>query len=558
MDLVERVPVATRPPLDAIDATVVASWCEALRVLGEPVPEDEAIEQVAALERLKSAAAAAQARVTATLRQTRVARETDAGVPADQRGRGLADEIALARREHPSRGSRHLGLARALVEELPRTLDHLATGTTSEWTATVMARETAVLEPDDRRQVDAELAGRLSEMTPRQVERAARARAQALDAAAVVRRRARAVADRRVSLRPQPDAMASLTGLVPMEQGVAAWAVLRRDAEARKAAGDARGIGQLMADLLVERVTGQGTADAVPVEVQLVMTPGTLLGLSDAPADLPGHGLLPAEVARVLVLGDDVPPGTHAGIRAGRAGTHAGGDAGTRAGRAGTRAGRDAGTDAGPRAAIDAGPDAVADADAADPGAVWGGRPAARVWLRRVFTDEMGRVCDVDSRRRLFPAAVQRLLRVRDGVCRFPFCDAPVRHADHVVGVALGGSTSAANGQGLCARHNLVKALPGWAAVVSASGTEAVVVTTTPTGHRYCSPVPPVTELARRRGDRTDDEPEVRPSEESRAWHGAEPHVWHGEEAHVWQGEVQIWQDDWDDEWSDDWWQDTG
>ncbi|OAB87224.1 hypothetical protein AWH69_12840 [Janibacter melonis] len=536
MDLVERVPVATRPPLDAIDeideideidATVVASWCKALRALGEPVLEDEAIEQVAALERLKSAAAAAQARVTATLWQTRVARETDAGVPADQRGRGLADEIALARREHPSRGSRHLGLARALVEELPRTLDHLATGTTSEWTATVMARETAVLEREDRRQVDAELAGRLPEMTPRQVERAARARAQALDAAAVVRRRARAVAERRVSIRPQPDAMASLTGLVPMEQGVAAWAVLRRDAETRKAAGDARGIGQLMADLLVERVTGQGTADAVPVEVQLVMTPGTLLGLSDAPADLPGHGLLPAEVARALVLGDDVPPDTHAG----------------------TRAGRDAGTDAGPRADIDAEPDA--DADAADPGEVWGGRPAARVWLRRVFTDEMGRVCDVDSRRRLFPAAVQRLLRVRDGVCRFPFCDAPVRHADHVVGVVLGGSTAAANGQGLCARHNLVKALPGWAAVVSASGTDAVVVTTTPTGHRYRSPVPPVTELARWRGGRQDDD--LRRDE---AW-------WRDEESRAREGdelgaEPHVWQDEWDDGWSDDWWQDTG
>ncbi|MBD5831605.1 HNH endonuclease signature motif containing protein [Janibacter melonis] len=521
MDLVERVPVATRPPLDAIDATVVASWCEALRALGEPVPEDEAIEQVAALERLKSAAAAAQARITATLWQTRVARETDAGVPADQRGRGLADEIALARREHPSRGSRHLGLARALVEELPRTLDHLATGTTSEWTATVMARETAVLEPDDRRQVDAELAGRLPEMTPRQVERAARARAQALDAAAVVRRRARAVAERRVSLRPQPDAMASLTGLVPMEQGVAAWAVLRRDAEARKAAGDARGIGQLMADLLVERVTGQATAEAVPVEVRLVMTPGTLLGLSDAPADLPGHGLLPAEVARVLVLGDDVPPGNHAE------------------------------TDAEPDSDAVAVAVAVADADAADPGQVWVGRPAARVWLRRVFTDEMGRVCDVDSRRRLFPAAVQRLLRVRDGVCRFPFCDAPVRHADHVVGVALGGSTSAANGQGLCARHNLVKALPGWAAVVSASGTEAVVVTTTPTGHRYRSPVPPVTELAQWRGGRQDDD--LRRGEAS--WRDEESRAREGDELGE---EPHLWQDDWDDDWSDDWWQDTG
>ncbi|WP_252976312.1 HNH endonuclease [Janibacter melonis] len=182
----------------------------------------------------------------------------------------------------------------------------------------------------------------------------------------------------------------------------------------------------------------------------------------------------------------------------------------------------------------------------------------------------MGRVCDVDSRRRLFPAAVQRLLRVRDGVCRFPFCDAPVRHADHVVGVALGGSTSAANGQGLCARHNLVKALPGWAAVVSASGTEAVVVTTTPTGHRYRSPVPPVTELAQWRGDRQDDDlrlGEARWRDEDRAGEGDEPGLWRRADQQVSpRGEPQVrpgeephlWQDDWDDEWTDTWWQDTG
>ena len=37
------------------------------------------------------------------------------------------------------------------------------------------------------------------------------------------------------------------------------------------------GRGQIMADTLVERVTGQATADAVPVEVELVMTDATLL-----------------------------------------------------------------------------------------------------------------------------------------------------------------------------------------------------------------------------------------------------------------------------------------
>ena len=43
-----------------------------------------------------------------------------------------------------------------------------------------------------------------------------------------------------------------------------------------RAGGDPRGRGQVMADTLVERVTGQATADAVPVEINLVMTDHTL------------------------------------------------------------------------------------------------------------------------------------------------------------------------------------------------------------------------------------------------------------------------------------------
>ena len=432
-------------PLDTLDATGVTGMIERLRELGGPVDEAEAIDEIAALERLKSAAAAAQARVTAALREGRVAREMDAGMPAAERGRGLGDEIGLARRESATLGSRHLGLARALVDELPCTLAHLTAGTVSEWGATLLAKETAVLDPDDRRRVDAELADRLATMTPRQIERAARAMALAIDSRAMARRRARATADRRVSIRPQPDTMAAVTGLLPVEQGVAAWASLRRDAEAAKAAGDERGIGQLMADLFVERLTGQTAADAVPVEVQLVMSPGTLLGLDDVPASLPGHGPLPAGLARDLVLGVD-----------------------------------------------GAGDDGVGDEE-----------ESGRAWLRRIFTDDVGRVVATDPRRRSFPASLRRLLRVRDGVCRFPFCDAPIRHDDHVVSVTLGGATTEHNGQGLCARHNLTKARPGWRSAtvearaggeISAASNAPEVVTLTPTGHRYGSPVPPVLE----------------------------------------------------------------
>lgn len=58
--------------------------------------------QVEEFERLKSAAAAAQARATAAWASKRRATEEAAGVPAAKRGRGLAAEVALARHDAPS------------------------------------------------------------------------------------------------------------------------------------------------------------------------------------------------------------------------------------------------------------------------------------------------------------------------------------------------------------------------------------------------------------------------------------------------------------------------
>ena len=89
--------------------------------------------------------------------------------------------------------------------------------------------------------------------------------------------------------------MTYLTGLLPVAQGVATYAALDRRARELMAAGDERGRGQIMADTLVERVTGQATADAVPIEVQLVMPAGTLMGSTDEPAEVVGHGPISAE-----------------------------------------------------------------------------------------------------------------------------------------------------------------------------------------------------------------------------------------------------------------------
>ena len=171
---------------------------------------------------------------------------------------------------------------------MPHTLAALEAGELSEWRAQIIVRETATLTGEQRSLVDAEVVGDPTQpvagLGDRELGRRVRAVAYRIDAASVMARAAKAEADRRVTLRPAPDTMAYLTALLPVAQAVAAHAALTAAADTARAAGDERGKGQVMADTLVERVTGQATADAVPVEVQLVMTDEALLADDDDPA----------------------------------------------------------------------------------------------------------------------------------------------------------------------------------------------------------------------------------------------------------------------------------
>ena len=265
--------------------------------------ESALVERIAELERVKSAAAAGQARAAAALDATRRAAEAAAGVPAAGRGRSVASEIALARRDSPVRGNRHLGFAKALVYEMPHTLAALEAGVLTEWRATLIVRESACLDVEDRRALDAELCAdpaALDGMGDTRVAAAAKTIAYRLDPHAVVDRAAKAETERTVPIRPAPDTMTYLTALLPVAQGVSVYAALRREADTRT---DGRSRGQVMADTLVERVTGRSAAAATPIAVNLVLSDETLLGGSSAPADVCGYGPIPAAVARGLVCG---------------------------------------------------------------------------------------------------------------------------------------------------------------------------------------------------------------------------------------------------------------
>jgi hypothetical protein len=404
----DEPPEAAPEPVAPVTVEVLQSWIAWMSRLDRQVDDATRVSQLELLERLKSAAAAAQAEVTVDFVASQRAEQLAAGVPAARVGAGIGAQVALARRDSPFRGGRYVGLAQALMSELPATMAALRAGDTSEWRATLVARETACLDPADRRAADAELGPALADLGDREVEAAARAIAYRLDPQAFVDRSKGVAKDRTVTLRPAPDTMSRFCGFLPVAQGVAAHTALSREADRLTAEGDPRSRGQIMADTLVERVTGQAAADKVPVEVQLVMSAETLVAGGDKPADLVGAGPIPAAVARNLVADPD-----------------------------------------------------------------------AKMWL-------------MESKRRTFPKGLRRALQVRDRTCRTPWCGAPIRHADHVVPVSEGGTTSAANGQGLCEACNYAKQAPGWRARPGPAGAGDQVEITTPTGHTYTSHPPPL------------------------------------------------------------------
>ncbi|TRW44655.1 HNH endonuclease, partial [Georgenia yuyongxinii] len=132
------------PPARLTSADV-ARWRDSVMSLDRDVSDAERVDQLRVLEELKAAAAGAQARIAVDLDASQVQHQASVGVPAARRGRGIGAQVALARRESPSRGSRLLGFAKALVNEMPHTFAALEAGVISEWRATLLVRESACL-----------------------------------------------------------------------------------------------------------------------------------------------------------------------------------------------------------------------------------------------------------------------------------------------------------------------------------------------------------------------------------------------------------------------------
>ncbi len=140
----------------AVDADTVRAFTAAL-VSGEG-PTDDAgrIDLIRAMEELKCAAEGRQAREAVAFDASQRAAAGRGGrAGRSGRGAGVAAQVALARRVSPHRGQRLLGLAKVLHAEMPHTMAAFRAGRISEWRATILARETAMLEREERAVVDA-------------------------------------------------------------------------------------------------------------------------------------------------------------------------------------------------------------------------------------------------------------------------------------------------------------------------------------------------------------------------------------------------------------------
>ena len=275
-----------------LDAGALLAWQRELSAaLEAPSGLDDAarVDAIRALEQLGCVVSAAQAHLAAELDVSQRGKQEAAGIPSARGGRGVAAQVAWARRESPHRGQRHLGPARVLPAELPHTWGAWRAGRVTEWKATRIARETACLSREDRREVDALLAAdptRLEDLGEVELVSAVQSVAYRLDPASFVSGRRRAEADRHVTLRPAPDTMTWLTALLPVKDGVAAYAALTLAADSARAGGDPRGKGQVMADTLVGGILAARAhgGPAVPVALDLVMTEHDLFGTGEDPA----------------------------------------------------------------------------------------------------------------------------------------------------------------------------------------------------------------------------------------------------------------------------------
>ncbi len=453
----ERSGTGTPFPAGSMPGAVLASRLNAADPAG--LSSHDLLEAAAGWERLIGWAQAKQGEVIAEF-----ARRRPGPHAPDQPGRRVsefaADEVAARLRIGRRAADLRLALALDLSDRLPATRLALREGRIDLAKARAVAEHTANLtDPASRRAVEQRVLRRADSQTTSELRRSLLRAVAAVDSEAVVKRHARARAERFLDLHPLPDGMAEITARLPADdatdgvhRGGHAGPLRRPTGSARHRRPPRRRPGRPVPGRAHPRRSRRrrpppprdgavhAAGSATPSRrqrrgtrkhrrqpgrgphIRVTVAASTLLGLDDQPGELAGYGPIPAAMARQI---------------------------------------------------------------AADPDATW----------RRLLTDPVSGVL-LDHGVTVYrpPPSLARHVKARDQVCAFPGCRQPAERCDLDHRKRFpDGPTSADNLGPLCRHHHRAKTGGGWAWQRAPDGT---ITWTAPTGHQYQTPTPAVLEAS--------------------------------------------------------------
>ncbi|AXB41894.1 hypothetical protein A4R43_04600 [Amycolatopsis albispora] len=218
--------------------------------------------------------------------------------------RGLPEQLAMALSMTRHRAASTISAAEKLTEHLPRTFALLEQGSIP-LTVAERVRDATTWLPDSKLpEVDALLEDKLEGRNPTQARRITTRTAAKVDQEGHADRAKGARRGRQVRLRHGDTGTASLAVTsAPVERAIAAYANVDQLARRLKTADETRTLDQLRADTMLDLLMGKQFGGEVRTHCYLYLDATTYAGLNDKPAELAGHGVIPAWLAKELCSG---------------------------------------------------------------------------------------------------------------------------------------------------------------------------------------------------------------------------------------------------------------
>ncbi|MGO4492800.1 DUF222 domain-containing protein, partial [Arthrobacter sp. 2YAF22_2] len=293
---------------------------------------DDCLDALAEAARWEARMAALKVRLTAEYTRVADALAPPARSPQECTAREMAtvSELACVLTVSERAAGALMSEARTLTAALPLTLRALQAGTISWQHARIVVDETATLDPASAAALEAHFLDPdapnpargcpAGELVPGRFRAKARAWRERHHTVSIERRHAKSAENRRIEYSPDRDGMAWLSAYLPADTAAGIWE--RATAAARSLQGPAepRTLTQLRADVastwLLRGGADSRTPDGATGDGGMALTGGvpspraqvlitvpvmSLLGCTEEPATLDGHGPIPPSMARRLI-----------------------------------------------------------------------------------------------------------------------------------------------------------------------------------------------------------------------------------------------------------------